>query len=119
MRYASHQEGEGFHPSLNTSDDEQAIDLPSVDISPDVQYESNEFEQIVFTEIEKLPLPYSPICTLFFVHNMSYDQIVDVTGLPLGTVKVRLFRGRALLRDAVTRRLGPARVGEAMVTQEG
>ena len=92
------------------SDNDWAADLPSEIPAPDMQYEANEFEQIVLSEIEKLPLPYSPICTLFFVHDMSYDQIVEVTGMPLGTVKVRLFRGRAMLRDAVARRLGIERV---------
>jgi DNA-directed RNA polymerase specialized sigma24 family protein len=37
---------------------------------------------------------------------MSYEQIVEVTGLPLGTVKVRLFRARTMLRSAVAKRLG-------------
>jgi RNA polymerase sigma-70 factor (ECF subfamily) len=94
-------------------DNDQAADLPSGSPAPDAQYESNEFEEIVLSEIEKLPLPYSPICTLFFAHDMSYDQIVEVTGMPLGTVKVRLFRGRVMLRDAVAKRLGVQRVNAA------
>ena len=95
------------------SDNDRESDLPSQIPAPDAQYESSEFEEIVLSEIEKLPLPYSPICTLFFVHDMSYDQIVEVTGMPLGTVKVRLFRGRIMLRDAVTKRLGVERVDTA------
>jgi RNA polymerase sigma-70 factor (ECF subfamily) len=91
-------------------DSDQVTDVPSESPAPDAQVESNEFEQIVLAEIERLPLPYSPICTLFFVHDMSYDQIVEVTGMPLGTVKVRLFRGRVMLRDAVAKRLGVERV---------
>jgi DNA-directed RNA polymerase specialized sigma24 family protein len=44
---------------------------------------------------------------------MSYDQIVEVTGVPLGTVKVRLFRGRLMLREAVANRLGVTKMSDA------
>lgn len=107
------KKGEESFASIDVSDNDQASDPPSDIPAPDAQCEANEFEQIVQSEIEKLPLPYSPICTLFFVHDLSYDQIVEVTGMPLGTVKVRLFRGRVMLRDAVAKRLGVERVNAA------
>jgi RNA polymerase sigma-70 factor, ECF subfamily len=107
------RKGGEVHTSLDASDEDQNVELPSETPAPDEQLESNELEAIVLAEIEKLPHPYSPICTLFFVNDMSYDQIVEVTGMPLGTVKVRLFRGRMLLRDAVTKRLGAAKVHAA------
>jgi RNA polymerase sigma-70 factor (ECF subfamily) len=53
-----------------------------------------------------MPQLYGAIFTLFFVQDMSYEQIAEVTGLPLGTVKVRLFRARTMMRSAVTKRLG-------------
>jgi DNA-directed RNA polymerase specialized sigma24 family protein len=43
---------------------------------------------------------------------MSYDEIADVTGLPLGTIKARLFRARTLLRDAIIRRIGSIQEGK-------
>jgi RNA polymerase sigma-70 factor (ECF subfamily) len=105
--------GEDLHVPIDGGEDEESISLPSGDLPPDIQYESVEFEQIVLREIEKLPLPYSAVCALFFVHDMSYDQIVEVTGMPLGTVKVRLFRGRVLLREGVVKQLGVTNVGVA------
>jgi RNA polymerase sigma-70 factor, ECF subfamily len=30
--------------------------------------------------------------------DLSYDEIAEVTGLPLGTVKNRLFRAREMMR---------------------
>ena len=87
-------------------DDERSLDTPSADAPPDVEYESREFQSIVFDEIEKLPHLYATILTLFCIQEMGYEEIVEVTGLPLGTVKVRLFRARTMLRLAVGRRLG-------------
>jgi len=37
-------------------------------------------------------------------HDLSYDEIAEVTGLPLGTVKNRLFRAREAMRDLLIRR---------------
>jgi DNA-directed RNA polymerase specialized sigma24 family protein len=54
---------------------------------------------------------------LFFLHDMSYDQIVEVTGLPLGTVKVRLFRARMILRDAVVKQIGVDKEGAVRVNE--
>ena len=105
--------GEDLHVSLDTGDDEKILELSSGEPPPDIQLESNEMEQIVLSEVEKLSSLYGAICTLFFVQDMSYDQIVEVTGLPLGTVKVRLFRGRLMLREAVANRLGVAKMSDA------
>jgi len=41
---------------------------------------------------------------------MSYEEIVQVTGLPLGTVKARLFRARAMLRETIMKRMDHALV---------
>ena len=98
------KKGESLVQSLEEGGD-QDLDVPSESLPPDLQYESAEFVKIVEQEIESLPLLYGSICTLFFLSEMSYDQIAEVTGLPLGTVKVRLFRGRLILRDTIAKRL--------------
>ena len=82
-------------------DEEGPQELPSTDVLPDSDYENTEFSQIVKQEIDKLPAVYASMLTLFLVQDMSYDEIVEATGLPLGTVKVRLFRARGMLRDNV------------------
>jgi RNA polymerase sigma-70 factor (ECF subfamily) len=98
---------ERFHVSLNDEEDEK-LDMPSEEPSPDAVIEFREIRTAVTEDIEGLPETYAGILALFFVHDQSYEQIVEVTGLPLATVKVRLFRGRVLLRDAVAKRLGVA-----------
>jgi RNA polymerase sigma-70 factor, ECF subfamily len=79
---------------------------PVSDDMPDINYESAEFQAIVREKIDEMTEPYAAILTLFFVQDMSYEEIVDVTGLPLGTVKNRLFRARMLLQRAVLKRCG-------------
>jgi RNA polymerase sigma factor (sigma-70 family) len=88
-------------------EDERKLELPAEDELPDIALEGKELRQIVSNEIEAMPVVYGAILTLFLVQDLSYDEIVEVTGLPLGTVKVRLFRARELLRTAVAQRLDP------------
>ena len=46
-----------------------------------------------------LPLVEREILTLFYLKELTIGEIADVLGIPAGTVKSRLFRARALLRD--------------------
>lgn len=48
--------------------------------------------------VERVPLAYRTIVVLFDVEGMSYDEISRVLGVPVGTVKSRLNRGREALR---------------------
>jgi RNA polymerase sigma factor (sigma-70 family) len=98
---------------------EREIEISSDELTPDVEYESTEFQTIVTEEIEKLPEVYASALTLFFVQEMSYEEIAGVTGLPLGTVKVRLFRARLMLRETITNRLDWKKAVPAGEIQEG
>jgi RNA polymerase sigma-70 factor (ECF subfamily) len=95
-----------YQVSLDRDDEDSVpIDIASTELLPDVQVESDEFAKIVQEEIEKLSPEYGSTFTLFTIQEMSYYEIVEVTGLPLGTIKARLFRARALLRQAIIRRM--------------
>lgn len=60
------------------------------------------------TEIEKvvkrLPAAYRELIVLRHSNDLSYDEIAGVTGLPLGTVKNRLFRAREMMRELLIER---------------
>jgi RNA polymerase sigma-70 factor (ECF subfamily) len=82
-----------------------AVELESDEMLPDMQMESDEFEAIAHEEIERLPAVYGSTFALFAIQEMSYDEIVQVKGVPLGTVKAQLFRARTMLRTAVAKRM--------------
>ena len=46
-----------------------------------------------------LPGQFREVLVLREMEDMSYAQIAQITGVPVGTVMSRLARGRALLRD--------------------
>jgi RNA polymerase sigma-70 factor (ECF subfamily) len=46
-----------------------------------------------------LPVDQRVVLVLYDVEGYSYNEIVELTGAPIGTVKSRLSRGRIRLRD--------------------
>jgi RNA polymerase sigma-70 factor (ECF subfamily) len=44
------------------------------------------------------------LIVLRHAHDLSYDEIAEVTGLPLGTVKNRIFRAREAMRTPLVER---------------
>jgi RNA polymerase sigma-70 factor, ECF subfamily len=53
----------------------------------------------IFDAIDSLPRDFREAVVLSDLQGLSYQEIADVTSLPIGTVKSRLFRGRRILRD--------------------
>ncbi len=48
--------------------------------------------------LAELPMEFREAATLYFTQDMSYQEIADVLGVPVGTVRSRLHRGRKLLQ---------------------
>ena len=46
----------------------------------------------------RLPEPHRIAVELFYLQEQSYEEIATIMGVPLGTVKTYLFRGRARLK---------------------
>jgi RNA polymerase sigma factor (sigma-70 family) len=55
--------------------------------------------EIVKAGIEKLPLLYKTLISLYHNEELSYEEIGTITGLPEGTVKSYLFRARKELKN--------------------
>ena len=60
-----------------------------------------ELSTILKTGIEQLPPVYKTLITLFHNEELSYEEIVQITGLPEGTVKSYLFRARKALKNSL------------------
>lgn len=62
-----------------------------------------ERERLVRAAVLGLPRKYRDAITLFYFHQMDVHRTAESLGLPVGTVKAQLHRGRALLE----KELGP------------
>ena len=59
-------------------------------------------EQIV-AALQDLPEEYRVVSTLYFMEDLSYGEIADTLGIPVGTVRSRLHRGRKILQKLLWR----------------
>jgi RNA polymerase sigma-70 factor (ECF subfamily) len=86
---------------ISSDEDEEPMELPIPDESFDMdEYLLEQERQRVLREaIDKLPDYQRVVTILFHVEQLSYEEIAAATGLPLGTIKSRLNRARAALRE--------------------
>jgi RNA polymerase sigma-70 factor (ECF subfamily) len=73
--------------------------------APDVMLEAAETERLLQDAIGKLDEEQRLLVVLRDVEELSYDEIVEITGLPEGTVKSRLHRARMALKDLLEGKL--------------
>ncbi|HAR67259.1 MAG TPA: RNA polymerase subunit sigma-24 [Lentisphaeria bacterium] len=78
-----------------------ARDLPDKSKGPAEQLMFREWESEVAQEMSALPSVNREALVLRNVHNFSYEQIAEVLGCKLGTVKSRIARARDELRKRV------------------
>lgn len=67
--------------------------------SPDKIVEQRERDEQVLGALGRLDAEYRAVLVMRDVEGFDYQQMADILGLPLGTLKSRLFRARLALRD--------------------
>jgi RNA polymerase sigma-70 factor, ECF subfamily len=72
--------------------------------SPEQNHERSEWKAEIKAVTKLLPPAYRELIVLRHSQDLSYDEIASVTGLPLGTVKNRLFRAREMMREIFLQR---------------
>jgi len=88
---------------LRTQYQDRALveEVPSrLEEEPDVEFSVTEAVQIQRL-LGNLPLPHREVLTLFFLDDLSIEEIAAVIQAPLGTVKSRLHYAKQALRRAL------------------
>jgi RNA polymerase sigma-70 factor (ECF subfamily) len=79
--------------------------LETTEDSPDRPASDEEMRLAVKRVVDEMPAHYREILLLAYFHRMSYQQIAEVLGIPLGTVKSRLHA--AVAHFAASWKLAP------------
>ena len=74
-------------------------DLPSGDRGPYGELRNRERGDAIQEAIDGLPWEYRELILLRHMAELAYEEIARLKGMPLGTVKNKLFRGRQMLKD--------------------
>ena len=75
-----------------------AREIPDESKAPHTVYEEKELNERILAAVQSLPPDYREIVVLRELKGLSYNEIVQVTGISLDNVKTRLSRARAMLR---------------------
>jgi len=62
-----------------------------------------EIKVVVNKLIDDMPIHYRTVMTLYHLEEMSYKEIVEITGMPEGTVKSYLSRGRTIIKEKIVK----------------
>ncbi len=76
----------------------KGMDVLDRKASPEEQVCMMELKKNVSEELEKLPPLYREVLVMRNIHSLSYEEIADVLGCKLGTIKSRIARAREELR---------------------
>ncbi|MEI8005134.1 MAG: RNA polymerase sigma factor [Bacteroidota bacterium] len=79
------------------------VNMAASEVSPLLNnIDRNTMKKLVHQIIEKMPMQYRTVVTLFHLEEFSYREIEEITGMPEGTVKSYLSRGREIIRQKMT-----------------
>lgn len=86
-------------PDADAAGTENPLFAGRADYDPEGDYYRSLVDDRIFVAIDALPTEFREAVVLSDLEGLDYQEISDVLGVPLGTVKSRLFRGRKLLRS--------------------
>jgi len=72
--------------------------VKAVKAVPEGEFFDSIVDEVVLQRIQDLPEEYRTAVILSDLEGLSYQEIAEMTEVPVGTVKSRLFRGRRLLQ---------------------
>ena len=81
--------------------DPMAIYHAVQDSDPEGEFFSQIIDERVWSAIDALPEEFREVVVLSDAEELPYGEISKLLGIPMGTVKSRLFRGRRLLQQTL------------------
>lgn len=92
---------------IQGKDGELQRDYPDFEQNPENELISRERDMHIEEAINSLPEKYRVAILLRHTMDKSYEEIAEELSLPLGTVKVRIFRAREMLKKKLKEQLRP------------
>ena len=79
--------------------EEDAIGRPAD--TPEAVLLARADQQMVQSALERLPVQFREVIVLCDVEEMSYQEIAEIVGIPMGTVMSRVSRARKSMRELI------------------
>ena len=85
----------------NWQDEDRPLEFEDSSTRPDDMYRKRHLRQVVEESVAKLPEHHRDVFVLRELEGKSYEEIAEITGCNLGTVKSRLNRARNSFAEIV------------------
>jgi RNA polymerase sigma-70 factor (ECF subfamily) len=85
--------------------DEDSAELPVTSDTPESVLLAQADQQLVRDSLDQLPEVYREVILLCDMEEMSYQEIAESIGIPIGTVMSRLSRARKAMRESIAAKL--------------
>ena len=85
----------------NWQDEDRPLEFEDSSTRPDDMYRKRHLRQVVEDSVAKLPEHHRDVFVLRELEGKSYEEIAEITGCNLGTVKSRLNRARNSFAEIV------------------
>jgi RNA polymerase sigma factor (sigma-70 family) len=85
--------------------DEEVHSSENYSSSPDAALLANADREMMRQAMEELPLEFREVIVLRELEGVTYKEIAEILGIPMGTVMSRLARARERLQKSLVRRL--------------
>lgn len=86
---------------LMTSFDEEMHSIPSHDSDPEALLLESSDKELLKKTLRELPLEFREVMVMREVEGLSYREIANIAGVPVGTVMSRLARARTRLQQVL------------------
>lgn len=84
---------------INGGADQLTREIPDESMAPDEYYQNRELRCAIEKAVAKLPEQFKTAMVLRDLSGLSYEEIANATGASIGTVKSRIARARAHVRE--------------------
>jgi len=88
-----------FYSISQTSEEGKTFELPDTKINIEKGIEDTIIGEHIREAIYKLPRTFREVIILRDIQELSYEEISKIVGVPLGTIKSRVNRGRTRLQN--------------------
>jgi RNA polymerase sigma factor (sigma-70 family) len=82
----------------DSNDQEYEIDIVDLEQTPDNDVNTTIMMEYVQKALAHIPVEFKEVIVMRDIQNLTYEEIMEITGLPMGTVKSRINRGRVRLQ---------------------
>ena len=101
---SSFEEGDDLMKKYYETEIDKNIYEERHEINTDKKVSNTELEKIISMYLNSIPEQYSVILNMFYINDLSHDEISEILNLPIGTVKNRLFRAKAKLKEIILKK---------------